>query len=99
MGYDISFDEKFEASVNDIEATDLIRTAAKDEDADIVELSQSWRASEDFGQFATVSKSAMFLLGSGEDQPQLHNSDFNFPDEIITTGHNIFYRLINNILD
>ncbi|MCJ8322383.1 MAG: amidohydrolase [Rhizobiales bacterium] len=98
LGYDVSYDEIFEASINDEIATDLIRTACLDENADMIELSQSWRASEDFGQFASVSHSAMFLLGSGEDQPQLHNSDFNFPDEIIATGHNIFSRLIKNIL-
>uniref|UniRef100_A0A2A4YRK8 Peptidase M20 n=1 Tax=OCS116 cluster bacterium TaxID=2030921 RepID=A0A2A4YRK8_9PROT len=98
LGYDYCLDEPFEASINNDEAAGKIRQACADENVPITELDAAWRASEDFGQFANISKSAMFMLGSGVDQPYLHNPDFNFPDEIIETGHNIFYRLIGNIL-
>lgn len=99
LGYDYSLDEPFEASINNEEAADKIRLACTNEKITLNELQSTWRASEDFGQFGNISKSAMFQLGSGVDQPYLHNPDFNFPDEIIETGHNIFYRLITNILD
>uniref|UniRef100_A0A2A4Z723 Peptidase M20 n=1 Tax=OCS116 cluster bacterium TaxID=2030921 RepID=A0A2A4Z723_9PROT len=98
LGYDYCLDEPFEASINNDQAADKIRQACADENVPVTELDAAWRASEDFGQFANISKSAMFMLGSGVDQPYLHNPDFNFPDEIIETGHNIFYRLIGNIL-
>lgn len=99
LGYDYSLDEPFEASINDAEATDKIRQACADLNMPVTELDAAWRPSEDFGQFANISKSAMFMLGSGVDQPFLHNPDFNFPDELIETGHDIFYRLITNILN
>lgn len=98
LGYDYSLDEPFEASVNNDEAADKIRQACADEKMAVTELKATWPASEDFGQFGNFSKSAMFILGSGVDQPYLHNPDFNFPDEIIKTGHQIFNRLIKNIL-
>lgn len=99
LGYDYSLDEPFEASINDAKAADKIRQACANLDMPVTELDATWRASEDFGQFANISKSAMFMLGSGIDQPYLHNPDFNFPDEIIKTGHDIFYRLITDILN
>lgn len=98
LGYDYCLDEPFDASINNEEAADKIRQACADEQMAVKELDATWRASEDFGQFGNFSKSAMFILGSGIDQPYLHNPDFNFPDEIIKTGHQIFNRLIKNIL-
>ncbi len=56
------------------------------------------RASEDFGLFGDVSKSAMFFFGSGETSPQLHNPDFDFPDDLIEPGARIFMRAIRNQL-
>lgn len=98
LGYDIGYDEPFEASINNDEASDKIRAACDDEAIGVTELNAAWRASEDFGQYANISKSAMFMLGAGMEQPYLHNPDFDFPDELIATGHNIFHRLIDNIL-
>ena len=97
LGYDISFEEALKSSINDPIAADLVRTACANENLPVTELKKAWRASEDFGQYANISKSAMFLIGSGENQPQLHNPDFDFPDALIETGHNIFNRLIKNI--
>ncbi len=56
------------------------------------------RGSEDFGLFGRSSKSAMFLLGSGEDTPPLHNPDYDFPDALIAPGARVFMRTIRNLL-
>ncbi|MGE7472423.1 amidohydrolase [Bosea sp. NPDC003192] len=56
------------------------------------------RGSEDFGLFGRSSKSAMFLLGSGEDTPPLHNPDYDFPDDLIAPGARVFMRTIRNLL-
>ena len=55
------------------------------------------RASEDFGRFGTTARSAMFLLGSGEDHPGLHTPEYDFPDELIGLGARIFLRAIRNV--
>jgi metal-dependent amidase/aminoacylase/carboxypeptidase family protein len=44
---------------------------------------------EDFGLFTQHYPGAMFGLGSGTDSA-LHNPDYDFPDDIITTGVSIF---------
>ncbi|WP_419902359.1 amidohydrolase [Kiloniella sp.] len=92
------YEDIFAASVNDDEATDLLRAALSGEKVGMGEMPGPMRWSEDFGQFSRVSKSAMFTLGSGVHQPQLHNPDFDFPDELIETGTKIFHRVIRNIL-
>lgn len=56
------------------------------------------RGSEDFGLFGRSSKSAMFLLGSGETTPPLHNPDYDFPDALIAPGARVFMRTIRNLL-
>lgn len=56
------------------------------------------RASEDFGLFGSVSRSAMFLLGSGESLPALHNPDYDFPDALIPQGVAIFDQLRRDIV-
>jgi amidohydrolase len=56
------------------------------------------RASEDFGRFASVAPSAMFLLGAGEACPALHNPDYDFPDALITPAVAIFEALLAEVL-
>ena len=53
---------------------------------------------EDFGLFGRKSKAAMFLIGSGEDAPQLHNPDYDFPDALIETGARVFMRVAHELL-
>ena len=51
----------------------------------------------DFGQFGKSAQAAMFWLGAGEDHPQLHNPDYDFPDEIIETATSIFHQVVSNL--
>ncbi|NBQ50018.1 MAG: amidohydrolase, partial [Marivivens sp.] len=50
-----------------------------------------------FGRFGHVSNAAMFLLGAGTDMPALHNPDYDFPDELIKTGANVFIRALQQL--
>ena len=56
------------------------------------------RASEDFGRFGAGARSAMFFLGAGEGHPNLHNPDFDYPDELIAVGARIFMRTLRDLL-
>ncbi|HKL66769.1 MAG TPA: hypothetical protein VJ877_02670, partial [Bacteroidales bacterium] len=63
-----------------------------------IEMEKPFKWSEDFSHFTKKYKGAMFGLGSGKDQPALHNPDYDFPDQILASGINMFlniYRLIN----
>lgn len=93
----MDYHEVFHHCDNDPEAVAILRKAFEDE-AVPHGPAEPMRASEDFGLFGTVSKSAMFLFGAGETSPQLHNPDFDFPDALIEPGARIFMRVIRNLL-
>ena len=93
LKYDISFSEEFPATDNHTEAVAMVKQAAADAGCTVDELPEPFRWSEDFAYYAGIAKTAIFGLGSGINQPQLHNPDFDFPDEIIGTGISVFYSL------
>ncbi|KIC27318.1 amidohydrolase [Leisingera sp. ANG-M6] len=98
LGFSIEFDDVFDACTNHPEAVELLQAAcaAAGHPAQMRDYPQRW--SEDFGQFGKHAKAAMFWLGSGEAQPQLHNPDFDFPDAAIPAGAGIFLHTLRNLL-
>ncbi len=94
----IDYDDIFSASVNDRGLTDAIRATACELDLPVVDLEEPMRFSEDFGEFGKACPSAMFFLGAGKDLPALHNPDYDFPDEIIPTGAEMFHRTVKRLL-
>ncbi len=96
----ISYEDVFRQCHNSPEAVAELRRALDDEGVshDSAAGILPMKASEDFGLFRTVAPSAMFFLGAGERHPQLHNPDYDFPDELIEFGGRIFMRVVRNIL-
>jgi amidohydrolase len=89
--------EVFPATVNHSENTVMVEKAAKEHEIETEELSQPFSWSEDFGHFLNNTKGAMFGLGSGKNQPALHHSNYNFPDELISVGNRIYSSIIQQI--
>ena len=98
-GLEVTFDryESFVAGHNDEEAVSRIEAAAAALGATRVEVGDPYRWSEDFGRFGSVAKTGLFVLGSGEDHPRLHNPDFDFPDELIGPGIAMFEWITRDI--
>ena len=94
---ELSYHDVFHHCENDADAVALLRRAMDDEgvahDEGLI-----LRASEDFGLFGRKAKSAMFYFGAGEDSPQLHNPDYDFPDALIEPATRIFLRTVRNLL-
>ncbi|MFB9951818.1 amidohydrolase [Rhizobium puerariae] len=97
LEYTLEYHDIFVHSENDRQAADLLR-AAMDAEGVLHEPGETMRGSEDFGRFGSVSKSAMFFLGAGEDIPNLHNPNYDFPDDLISIGTRIFMRVARDIL-
>lgn len=93
---EISYHDVFHHCDNEPEAVALLRRAMDEEKVPHGPTPPS-RGSEDFGLFGRRSKSAMFLLGSGE-TAHLHNPDFDFPDDAIGPGARVFMRALRNLL-
>jgi metal-dependent amidase/aminoacylase/carboxypeptidase family protein len=98
LTFKISFVEEFPATVNDGEAVQLVKRAAQSLNLALAEAEQPFRWSEDFGHFTAKYSGALFGLGSGTEQPQLHHVNYNFPDELIPTGASMFYEIARQIL-
>ena len=41
----------------------------------------------------------MFGLGAGEDTPDLHNENYDFPDKLIITGSEYFIKIAEQVLN
>lgn len=98
LACDIDYHEIFLASLNDEDATARLRAALDAEGISHDEAELPMRASEDFGRFGHGARSAMFFLGSGEAHPQLHNPDYDFPDDLIPIGARVFMRVARDLL-
>ena len=94
---EIEYVEEFPATVNDEQMVKLIESAADSAGINSKYLDNPFRWSEDFAHFTQNFKGALFGLGSGLKQPQLHNPDYDFPDEIIENGVKTFYEIYKKI--
>jgi amidohydrolase len=99
LGIDISYEEVFPATVNNSDCTDIIKNVSDELEIKNDYLKTPFKWSEDFGHFTSRYQGAFFGLGSGIDQPALHNPDFDFPDDLIPTGINLFKGIYKRILD
>lgn len=94
LNFSIRWLEHFAASYNTDKAVELLEKCTKDCGLTYIEKDQPFTWGEDFGLLTQLYPGVLFGLGSGEDCPPLHHPDFDFPDEIIETGINIFWKII-----
>lgn len=93
LGCEISRGEVFPALINEPGCVKFVEQAAASAGPSVEYLDHPFRWSEDFAYFTQKYKGCLFGLGAGLNQPQLHNPDYDFPDELITTGINLFYNI------
>nr|WP_174822426.1 amidohydrolase [Ruegeria atlantica] len=94
----VTYDDVFEACTNHDEAVRTIVTACTERGVPCELTETPQKFSEDFGQFGKGAKAAMFWLGSGQDHPQLHNPDYDFPDALIPVGVDVFVAAIRSLV-
>lgn len=99
LQYEMDWFEYFPATQNDARCVTYIKQASGDLNLERVKQATAFRFGEDFGWYARRYPSAMFGLGAGKDTPDLHHADYDFPDEVIETGIDMFMRVIQYILD
>ena len=88
----------FPATMNDSYCNKVLMRAALDAGLPVSEQSTPFKYGEDFGWFTRWYPGTMFGLGAGERTPALHNSDYDFPDELITTGVSLSGRTIERLI-
>ena len=95
-GLKVSFEynDEFPETANHKENADKVRFVAKAIGMKLVELHEAIRGSEDFGYYTKLTKGAFFFIGNGEDYPHIHTDEYDFRDELIKTGVELFKGLV-----
>lgn len=95
-GLTVSYEESdiFPETANHAFGVEKVRRAAKSLNLKVIEETEPFRASEDFGYYLKQCPGAMFYLGNGEDHPQIHVDTYDFPDEILETAVDLFIELL-----
>lgn len=96
---EISWTEEFSETRNNDQAVEIIINAATKTGIEIKEIDKPFRWSEDFGAYSKTIASGFFGLGAGIDAPELHQKEYDFPDEIIPYGIKVFYAIIQDMLN
>jgi amidohydrolase len=94
-----SWHDVFLSVVNDEETTALAQDVAIGQGRSAVDMTVPFRWSEDFGRFADAGvKASLLYIGAGEDHPQLHNPDYDFPDALVPVASELFFGIVTHIL-
>ena len=110
MGIRYSFDivEKFPPTINNEEANIIVKSAAHNAKLGVIEATEPFKWSEDFGNYSLnyisrqgdpIVKASFFGLGAGENTPNLHNSEYDFPDDIIYSGVVILKNIYKSLFE
>ncbi|WP_148861812.1 amidohydrolase [Marinobacter fonticola] len=91
------WEDDFLASVNSESGFEAVANACREIGLPCHRMPDAFRWSEDFGVFTLHAEGAMLGLGAGNIHPQLHNPDYDFPDELIPAGREIFVTIIRQI--
>jgi len=96
---EVSWHDVFSSVVNDKDATAIARDVASKQGRQVYDMHTPMRWSEDFGRFGEDgAKSSLIYVGAGGDLPQLHNPDYDFPDELIGVASELFLGVVGQIL-
>ena len=98
LGHELSWHEHFAATESDSDCVANIEAAAADAGLEVTHLEEPFRWSEDFGHFTDTFTGAFFGLGSGSEQPQLHDDGYDYPDELIGIGASLYRAIIDRHL-
>ena len=99
LDFSFSEHEAFAATNSDNRCVKVIEQAAANLELSHGLLAEPFRWSEDFGRFGSVCPIGFFGLGSGLEQPALHDPMFDFPDDIIEIGMTMFWEIIRQELE
>ena len=93
LGCGFSSHDCFPATINHHVGAEHVRDSARHLGLSLIELNEPLRGSEDFGHYLNRIPGAFFFLGAG-DCPSLHSWDYDYPDDLIETGVELFKALV-----
>ena len=96
----VEYTFEFDPTFNDETCTQVaVNSALRVAGADKVDGNcAQFMGSEDFGVFARHIPGCFMFLGMGEDHTPLHNSEFNFNDNVLQTGIDFYVDVVRSQL-
>lgn len=88
--FTIEWTDTFRANENTDLAVDMLEFSAKSHGYDVLHSPYPMKWGEDFGVFTQAHKGSFFGIGAGKGHSALHNDDYDYPDEILIVGLNMF---------
>jgi amidohydrolase len=95
---EINYVEIFPATESDEKLAKILQELAENNNHEYINIEEPFRWSEDFGHYKKLASTLFFGLGAGN-IPDLHHHDYDFPDQLIPTGTNIFHQLAQSLLN
>ncbi len=93
-----SDEDVFATCTNTQTGYEAVVASCRDAKVDCLTIDAPYRWSEDFGRLLESAKEgAMFTIGAGTQSPQLHNPDYDFPDQLTPIASSVFIELIRRI--
>lgn len=89
-----SIHEDFVATMNSDKLTDIVEKSAQELRLSVNKINTPFPWSEDFGRFGSICPVCLFGLGCGLKHEPLHSPSYDFEDEIIDTGVDMFEKII-----
>ena len=93
MTIDHTVTDYFPETRNSAHGIERVRRAARECGFPAMEMTDLWRASEDFGYYLKECSGAMFYIGNGENWPALHTKEYDFNDRFLETAARMFLQL------
>ena len=90
-----SIHEAFPTTMNSAKETDIVEQVAKELKLSVNAIKEPFPWSEDFGRFGAVCPICLFGLGCGFEHEPLHSPNYEFEDEIIDTGIDVFEKIVS----
>jgi amidohydrolase len=98
LAFTHSWTDRFPVTINHPEAVAMVEAVAKAGGIAVTLRDGAYPWSEDFGWFTQRCKGAIFGLGAGRDHPALHSPRYDFPDDLMAPGLDLFGGLVERLL-
>ena len=99
LAVSVEWTEKFPATLNDRLLNEIAVEKGEEMGLKINHIKDAFKWSEDFGWFTHKFKGLLFGIGAGKGHPELHNPDYDFPDEISETGIGLLTSVSRELLN
>ncbi len=86
--------EPFRTTINSKEGARIVQKICKEKGFSYKQLEQPFPWSEDFGEFRRQFPITIFGLGAGEEKPPLHSEKYDFNENLIPVGIELFAGII-----